>query len=312
MVDSRSLIQKLTIESEPNAKLAISNINNVKVTPGEHLKFNNLDDMGNGYFVDIKDSSKAASFDATYTNLQKLTYKGKKITKVIMHFSTASGYWHDQYWHAELANNIYYGFRSWGGAKNIRFEWFYEDGSKVNFENGTAYLTVASLNTYLQKNQWGHERTTVISGGKGLALYGSSVSLHNGNELYSSKANSIDISGRARATDGPDSKPDQKLIDNFFPNQKDITNTNMPYKWDTANSPDRYYGAGLIALNGSDLAVIIDVKNDDMPSGTKPWNAQWANFGTIIPETPNINRPELTLHYHHTNVALLLHQQKKC
>ena len=40
MVDSRSLIQKLTIESEPNAKLAISNINNVKVTPGEHLKFN--------------------------------------------------------------------------------------------------------------------------------------------------------------------------------------------------------------------------------------------------------------------------------
>ena len=299
VVDSRSLIQKLTIESEPNAKLTITNANNINVDPIENLKFNLLDNMGNGYAIGIKDSSKVASFDATFTNLSRLSYKGKKISKVIMHFSGTG-----ENWGMNLANNLYYGFLSWNGAKNIRFEWFYEDGTKVNFENGTAYLTVASLNTYLQRNQWGHERTTVISGGKALALYGSSVSLHNGNELYSSKANSIDTSGIARATDGADAKPDQKLIDNFFPNQKDITNTNIPYKWDTANSRDRYYGAGLIALNGSDLTIKVDVKNDDRPNGTQPWNAQWANFGTIIPETPDINRPELTIHYHHTNVAL--------
>ena len=306
VVDSRSLIQKLTIESEPNAKLTITNANNINVDSIENLKFNLLDNMGNGYAIGIKDSSKVASFDATFTNLSRLSYKGKKISKVIMHFSGTG-----ENWGMNLANNLYYGFLSWNGAKNIRFEWFYEDGTKVNFENGTAYLTVASLNTYLQRNQWGHERTTVISGGKALALYGSSVSLHNGNELYSSKANSIDTSGIARATDGADAKPDQKLIDNFFPNQKDITNTNIPYKWDTANSRDRYYGAGLIALNGSDLTIKVDVKNDDRPNGTEPWNAQWANFGTIIPETPNINRPELKIHYHHTNVALLLYQRKK-
>lgn len=68
VVDSHSIIQKLTLESEPNAKLTISNINNVNVNPVEHLKFNLLDDMGDGYSIGIKDGSKTASFDATFTN----------------------------------------------------------------------------------------------------------------------------------------------------------------------------------------------------------------------------------------------------
>ena len=168
VVDSRSVIQKLTIESEPNAKLTISNANNVNVDPIENLKFNLIDNMGNGYAIGIKDSNKMASFDATFTNLSRLSYNGKKISKVIMHFSGTG-----ENWGMNLANNLYYGFASWNGAKNIRFEWFYEDGTKVNFEKGTAYLAVASLNTYLQKNNWAHERTIAVSGGKALALYGS-------------------------------------------------------------------------------------------------------------------------------------------
>lgn len=301
VVDSHSIIQKLTLESEPNAKLTISNINNVNVNPVEHLKFNLLDDMGDGYSIGIKDGSKTASFDATFTNLSRLTYKNKKISKVIMHFSGTG-----EYWGMDIANNLYYGFRAWNGAKNIRFEWFYEDGTKVNFEKGTAYLAVASLNTYFHKTGWGHERTTVISGGKALALYGSSVSAHDGGELYSDKANSVDVSGVPRATDGPDSKPDQKLIDAFFPNQKDITDPNIPYKWDTADSPYRYYGAGLIALDGSDLTIKVDIKNDDAPSDAAKDNAQWANFETVIPETPDINRPQPPqISYH-------LDSSKKC
>lgn len=168
VVDSRSVIQKLTIESEPNAKLTISNANNVNVDPIENLKFNLIDNMGNGYAIGIKDSNKMASFDATFTNLSRLSYNGKKISKVIMHFSGTG-----ENWGMNLANNLYYGFASWNGAKNIRFEWFYEDGTKVNFEKGTAYLAVASLNTYLQKNNWAHDRTIAVSGGKALALYGS-------------------------------------------------------------------------------------------------------------------------------------------
>lgn len=305
VVDSRSVIQKLTIESEPNAKLTINNANNINVNPVENLKFNLIDNMGNGYGIGIKDSSKVASFDATFTNLSRLSYNGKKISKVIMHFSGTG-----ENWGLNLANNLYYGFASWNGATNIRFEWFYEDGIKVKFDKGLAYLTVASLNAYLQKNHWGHERTTVISGGKALALYGSSVSVHNGNELYSTKANSVDANGLSRATSGP-GEPDKNNYDNFFPNQKDITDPNIPYKWDTANSPDRYYGAGLVALDASDLTIKVDLKTDDAPAGVTKNAGQWFNMGTVIPETPNINKPELTIHYHRTNVALLLYQRKK-
>ena len=278
--------------------MTISNANNVNVDPIENLKFNLIDNMGNGYAIGIKDSNKMASFDATFTNLSRLSYNGKKISKVIMHFSGTG-----ENWGMNLANNLYYGFASWNGAKNIRFEWFYEDGTKVNFEKGTAYLAVASLNTYLQKNNWAHERTIAVSGGKALALYGSSVSVHNSNELYSSKANSVDVTGLSRATSGP-GEPDKNNYDNFFPNQKDITEPNIPYRWDTANSPYRYYGAGLIALNGSDLTIKVDLKTDDAPSGVIKNNGQWFNMGTVIPETPDSNKPKLTVHYHHTNVAL--------
>ncbi|MBZ4031309.1 hypothetical protein K7E08_10510, partial [Ligilactobacillus salivarius] len=37
---------------------------------------------------------------------------------------------------------------------------------------------------------------------------------------------------------------------------------------------------------------------------TNLWDNQWFNMGTVIPETPDINKPKLTVNYHHTNVAL--------
>lgn len=304
VVDSRSVIQKLTIQSEPNAKLDITNSHNVTITPNNDLSFNNVDKMGKGYnFQTINNAP--ASFDATWTKLSHLTYNGRKITKVVMHFRGTNYSTQNSLWSGEIANNIYYGFHQYQGSSTIHFEWFYDNGEKVNFENGTAYLAVASLNTYFQKTRWGHERTTVISGGKALALYGSSVSIHNGSELYSDKGNSLDTTGRDIAAGGYTSNPWQPWIDSMFSNQKDITNSNIPDKWDTANSPDRYYGAGLIALNGSDLTIKVDIKRDDAPKEvTNLWDNQWFNMGTVIPETPDINKPKLTVKYKHTNVAL--------
>src|SRR5699024_3483460 len=151
---------------------------------------------------------------------------------------------------------------------------------------------------------WGYERTTVIASGKAIDLYDSSVSLHNENELYSDKANTLDTTGRDIAAGGYDSKPWQPWVDSMFSNQKDITNPNIPDKWDTADSPYRYYGAGLIALNGSDLTIKVDIKRDDAPKEvTHLWDNQWFNIGTVIPETPgSVTPPEI--HYNHTNVAL--------
>src|SRR5699024_10098226 len=286
VVDSRSVIQKLTIQSEPNAKVSITHARNVTITPYNDFSFNGVDKMGNGYIFKIINNAPA-SFDATWTGLSHLTYNGKRISKAIMYFKGDSYSHQNSHWGGVITNNIYYGFHQYQGSSTIHFEWFYEDGSKVNFENGTAYLAVASLNTYFQKTRWGYERTTVISGGKALALYGSSVSLHNENELYSDKANTLDTTGRDIAAGGYDSKLWQPWVDSMFSNQKDITNPNIPDKWDTADSPYRYYGAGLIALNGSDLTIKVDIKRDDAPKEvTHLWDNQWFNIGTVIPETP--------------------------
>ena len=300
VVDSRSVIQSLVIESDTNAKLVLGNVqgSNNYYKDGNQ-KLNGKEDFGPGYTVWYT-SNKNVSFDAIWTNLNKISYKGRKITKLAMHFN-ADTYDSNGDHYILISQNPYNGFMLQGFYLNeLTMNMYYDNGEKVTFEDGTAYLAVASLNTYKDRVRWGQETTRVISGGKALALYGSSVSYHNGNSLYSNKANSNDATGKDRAVLGNwDYSPSD-----VYPNETELTNANIPDNWDSSTSPDRYYGAGLIALSGDTLKLNIFVNHDGMPSDSHPWNGQWFNVGTVIPETPDINKPELTLHYHHTNVAL--------
>lgn len=300
VVDSRSVIQSLVIESDTNAKLVLGNVqgSNNYYKDGNQ-KLNGKEDFGPGYTVWYT-SNKNVSFDAIWTNLNKISYKGRKITKLAMHFN-ADTYDSNGDHYILISQNPYNGFMLQGFYLNeLTMNMYYDNGEKVTFEDGTAYLAVASLNTYKDRVRWGQETTRVISGGKALGLYGSSVSYHNGNSLYSNKANSNDATGKDRAVLGNwDYSPSD-----VYPNETELTNANIPDNWDSSTSPDRYYGAGLIALSGDTLKLNIFVNHDGMPSDSHPWNGQWFNVGTVIPETPDINKPELTLHYHHTNVAL--------
>ena len=300
VVDSRSVIQSLVIESDTNANLILENVqgSNSYYKDGNQ-KLNGKEDFGPGYTVWYT-SNKNVSFNAIWTNLNKISYRGRKITKLAMHFNAAT-YDSNGDHYILISQNPYNGFMLQGFYLNeLTMNMYYDNGEKVNFENGTAYLAVASLNAYKDKVRWGQETTRVISGGKALGLYGSSVSYHDGNSLYSDKANSNDATGKDRAVLGNwDYSPSD-----VYPNEAELTNANIPDNWDSFTSPDRYYGAGLIALNGDTLKLNIFVNHDGMPSDSHPWNGQWFNVGTVIPETPDINKPKLTVHYKHTNVAL--------
>ena len=290
VVDSRSVIQKLTIESDPNSKLSISNVNGpISYGYQEKQNLNGKENAGPGYAMGINENKKGiqASFDATWTNLSKISYQGKKITKIVMHFVLTQYEVNDSRY-VLISQNFYNGFVLNDYSANITMSMYYDNGEKVTFEDGTAYLAVASLNTYKDKVRWAHESTQVVSGGRALALYGSSVSLHNGNTLYSDKANSNDATGKDRAVLGGWNYQPGDL----YPNEAELTNSNIPDNWDTYDSPYRYYGAGLITLIGNETKFNVSVKYDDMLSESKPWLGQWFNMGTVIPETPDINRPQ--------------------
>ena len=307
VVDSRSVIQSLVIESDTNSKLTVTNIKGTDSSNYGHndnQKLNGKEDFGPGFGILPKGTDNNLSFDATWTNLSKITYKDRKITKVIMHFDLTrypdtvneSGY-------VLISQNLYNGFNMKEYyANEVTMSMYYDNGEKVNFEKGTAYLAVASLNAYKDKARWGQETTKILSGGKALALYGSSVSYHDDNSLYSDKANSNDANGKDRAVLGNwDYQPWQ-----IYPNEAELTNSNIPDNWDSFSSPNRYYGAGLIALSGDTLKLKIFLRYDGMPSDSSPWNQQWFNMGTVIPETPDINKPDLTVHYKDTEVVLEL------
>lgn len=306
VVDSRSVIQSLVIESDTNSKLTVTNIKGTDSSnygPNDNQKLNGKEDFGPGFGILPKESENDVSFDATWSNLSKITYQDRKITKVTMHFDlTRYPNTADNWGYILISQNLYNGFViNQYYANSITISMYYDNGEKVNFEKGTAYLAVASLNTYKDKARWGQETTKVLSGGKALALYGSSVSYHDGNSLYSDKANSNDANGKDRAVLGNwDYQPWE-----IYPNEAELTNANIPDNWDSFTSPNRYYGAGLIALSGDTLKLNIFVNHDGMPSDSHPWNGQWFNVGTVIPETPDINRPQPPQISYHLDSALL-------
>ncbi|MBL1055194.1 hypothetical protein JEM51_01910 [Ligilactobacillus agilis] len=298
VVSSSQVVQQLTIQSEPQANLAISNVKGT-LTNNEHQESISLNggvnQMGRGYILKFSDD---ASFTATYTNLKNVVYQKRKISKISVDLSLSRNVNEDSV--LLITDDPYYGWWFHGGQVTATYKFYYEDGSQVNFEKGTAYLAPASLNNYTNDiDAFGIETTEVVSGGQALGLYGSSVTAH-GNKLYSDKANTLNSQGANIALGMNNPAPDKMV-----PNAKDITDSNIPRKWDTSDSPYRYYGAGLVALEGNSVTLKIYVQNSLAPTHldkasyyTRDWNDMWYNVGTVIPETPGIpNKPTVSYNY---------------
>lgn len=278
----------------PNAHLEVTDISNPRARINRHnVSFNGVDDFGPGFdfYIPEGERTNPISFTITWTNLSGAMYQGKPITKIVSHFAIENIEDYDGIWF-QAADNPYYGF-SFGGKLTRTMSFYYADGAKVNFAPGTAYLAVASLNNYTNNlKDYSIESDTVLAGGTAKSLYKSSVTAH-GNSLYADLANSLDNDGRYLAT-GSREVGDRE---SWELNPAAHTDNNIVFDWDKMDSPNRYYGAGLIELNGDTLKDLIWAKNDGIPQGAKHRGYMWYNQSTIIPSSPSTS---VSYHY---NVA---------
>ena len=303
VVSSNEIIQNLTLANEWDAKVSYQVTgNNIKqssqtIKTGDST-YSHVIDIPQGKQITVtsfsSDNPQTFKVTATFTGLKNSSYQGRKITKLVEVYTitpNTSARGNAVAIYSDPTN----GFSEFSSKVNVSYEFYYEDGSKVNFEKGTAYLALGSLNNY-QNGQDHYEYAKVISGGKALGLAGSSVSVHNGNVLYSTYPNP------ARESEyGADS--------HYNTNPQHSPNFDKYYGWDTGwlNSK-AFYGSGLVSLEGSKYTFEVGVGGEkhfttDELRNDLPANFLWYNMATVIPRT-DIQKPKLTVHYHHTNVAL--------
>ena len=303
MVSSNEIIQNLTLANEWDAKVSYQVTgNNIKqssqtIKTGDST-YSHVIDIPQGKQITVtsfsSDNPQTFKVTATFTGLKNSSYQGRKITKLVEVYTitpNTSARGNALAIYSDPTN----GFSEFASKVNVSYEFYYEDGSKVNFEKGTAYLALGSLNNY-QNGQDHYEYAKVISGGKALGLAGSSVSVHNGNVLYSTYPNT------ARESEyGADS--------HYNTNPQHSPNFDKYYGWDTGwvNSK-AFYGSGLVSLEGSKYIFEVGVGGEkyfttDELRNNLPANFLWYNMATVIPKT-DIQKPKLTVKYKHTNVAL--------
>ena len=158
------------------------------------------------------------------------------------------------------------------------FKFFDDQGNQINFTNNTAYLAITSLNHHAN-----NAIETVTSGNNvtPYALYGSSVSLHNGNQLYATLCNDNG--------DGSNGSWDYAGHNNK--------------SWDE-KGPYEYFGTGLLSLSGSNSNFTFSVQNPDILITDISGSGPWFTFTTVIPQTPapQLQHAETHYHYNTTNV----------
>lgn len=265
-------------------------------------KFNGIDSVGSGYTLSLIDESKPGTATLTFTNASHLTYKGQKISKVVEKITLTPNNANNtsHYESVDVASNLYWGYTLWQGKLTTDWQFYNDKGELINFDPNTAFLSVASLNNYAN-NLGGYsiETTTVNSGGKALSLYGSSVTAH-GNSLYSNNPNSYNNKGIQICGVKPG---ETGSVDTSFRlNPSATTNTDIPQGWDRTGSSKRYYGSGLISLEGNHISMTIEAKNTGIPNGAHYRDTLWWNAATLIPQTPGPVTPKpktSSVHYNY-------------
>ncbi|MEJ1319603.1 GbpC/Spa domain-containing protein [Latilactobacillus sakei] len=269
VVDPNTLIQKLVLNAEPDAKMNVKNLNPDKATgrmldkkvvdPGFQTVYgtgNNStghdDQVLGAYAMASKDTKSVDGNigEVTYTNLKHSEYDGKKIVKIVITFSSLkSGLIHNEVnggHPSVLAAADPTVTLSYFNSDGITYtpKYYTEDGKQVDFSQRHAYLSFGSLNS----NGPGKtiEKAQVVDGGKAVGFSGSSVTAHKDGWLYSDKSN------------------DYGYIPEEFKG------------WDDIKSPKAAYGAGLVDIKTNKLAINYTVNSKVYV---------WARASTTIPQS---------------------------
>lgn len=293
------------MESEPNARVTYT-LDNGSVSV-ESLKTDgtkgifgdrtaNTSDAGqvaigkSGYlYLHIPGNISGNAITVTFNNLQNSTYKGHKIAKIVavIHDITVYDLLTNGHQIA-VSDNPFYGYYEHGLKQfGVNYTYYDENGDVINFSNnndvGGAWLSVGSLNSGSRRT----EEAQLTSQGKAYGFYGSTVTVHNGNLIYSDHVNELD----------GNLKPAVGLPNGYGDNTPD-SNLNLENKyWDSdkgLSDPNAYLGAGVFNVTGNDVDVnfIAQSQTPDIYS--------WFTISTIIPKDSfKIEPPKAEIHYHY-------------
>ena len=280
--------QELILGNETDANMSYKALrNDIKVVYDSNKDMPGMKDSKTSVTVDTDNTGNLTGniIEVTYSNLSKSTYKDRKISKIVVTYSNViRDKLATQNVRLRIMSNPFEGFWYWQSSEiTVNYKFYDENNHLISFDNAdNSWITIGSLNS----GKGRYESVKLNSSGRGYGFKDSSVTIHNGNTLYSDKANEIE----------------SRIGDNWQTTYSSYVTSNYPWgtnNWDKGlDDPHAYYGAGIFKVNGNGLNVTYGTKRAVFVSpGT------WATISTTIPKSSSGIVPP-TIHYHRTNVEV--------
>ena len=288
--DLSKLGQKLSIQSETQAKVSAQLLQNVGTINGNGLTFTDTNAI-KGDFLHL-----------SYSNLKNSSYNGKAINEITIDFSdkkTSGAINSSLTWGNDPTYGWWYNGYS-GVTATIKL--FDVNGKQISITNDApAYISAGSLNHDLGGKV---ETVRLYSNGKGIKIPESSVNVHDSNILYSDKANWIGDSREWGRRDAQPSPNSMSMAKNIWGNE--IATKYQNWDGSSYDTPERIFGCGLYQVDGNEIKLRSYIDND--ADGLTPSSSVWFTWSTTVPQTSfdakGPQKPELTIHWHKSNVAL--------
>lgn len=296
---SQAIGQSFVFNTEPNAKVSVSG-GKFKTSPTEASLADRLFDKrpeAKNYnalpstppaesYVRGKGRSNTDFYEmvwrvgdtinVTYTNLQNSSFNGRKISKVVYKYEVITAPSNDGLINVVIYNDptVTLDTDSENHNKNVDVRirltptYYYEDGTKVDFSQGTAVFTTGSMNYDFFV---GHvESIQNLKGATFIPITGSTVVDNNG--IYASTHNN---------------------------SRKNFLGTNGESKynsveWDVNGSPLQWYGMGAFKTNASDFSFDFVSHTYNTERDGNKWKGYWQQLTTKFVNPIPLKPVELT------------------
>lgn len=254
---SQDLVQSLVFDSEPNATAVVES------PDGEKSEVvNDVYNLNHKYFI-----AKGQTLKVTYTNLENSSYNGTKISKVVYTYTalTDNGDYVFPFKDPTQTLNHNAGgdpFTTGKSALAFTAQFFDKDGNVISFsKDAPALIAINSMNntTNYSGTGYGESITDLGENTEFIKINGSSVDYDNG-VVYSATDNAY-VSAGSRYEANPLNNPNEY--------------------WDTADSPLRWYGAGVLKVTSGDT-ISFTIQNVSVNAALESLGQQWFAFSSKV------------------------------
>lgn len=258
---------------------------------------------GNGLTFTDTNAIKGDFLHLSYSNLKNSSYNGKAISEITVDFSDkkTSGTINSS---LTWGNDPTYGwwYNGYSGV-TATIKLFDVNGKQISITNDApAYISAGSLNHDLGGKV---ETVRLYSNGKGIKIPESSVNVHDGNILYSDKANWIGDSGKEWGRRDAQTSPNSmSMAKNIWGNE--IATKYQNWDGSSYDTPERIFGCGLYQVEGNEIKLRSYIDND--ADGVTPSSSVWFTWSTTVPQmsfdAEGPQKPTTIIHYHDNEIQV--------